>query len=75
MREVWFWQNENFSLYYLREETPSQFQQTFGYERIERSEILPDLDTNLLAECLSNSNPLAAAKEFRQRVRSQFNID
>ena len=44
-------------------------------ERIERSEILPDLDINLLAECLSNSNPLAAAKEFRQRLRSQFGKD
>ncbi|URD52339.1 Uma2 family endonuclease [Chroococcidiopsis sp. CCNUC1] len=72
VREVWFWQNENFSLYHLREETPSQFQQTFGYERIDRSEILPSLDINLLAECLTNSNPLAAAKDFRQRLRSQF---
>ncbi|MDZ4875063.1 MAG: hypothetical protein CLLPBCKN_004459 [Chroococcidiopsis cubana SAG 39.79] len=72
VREVWFWQNENFFLYHLREETPSQFQQTFGYERIDRSEILPSLDINLLAECLTNSNPLAAAKDFRQRLRSQF---
>ena len=75
VREVWFWQNENFSLYYLREETPAQFRQTFGYERIDRSEILPNLDINLLAECLTNSNPLAAAKEFRQRLRSQFDKD
>ncbi|MBD2304643.1 Uma2 family endonuclease [Chroococcidiopsis sp. FACHB-1243] len=72
VREVWFWQNENFYLYYLREETPDRFQQNFGYERIERSEILPNLDISLLAECLSNSNPLAAAKDFRQRLRSQF---
>jgi Uma2 family endonuclease len=75
VREVWFWQNESFSLYYLREETPSQFMQTFGYERIDRSEILPNLEIKLLAECLSNSNPLAAAKEFRQRLRSQFSKD
>jgi len=75
VREVWFWQNESSFLYYLREELPFQFQQTSGYERIERSEILPNLNINLLAECLLNSNPLAAAKEVRQRQRSQFNID
>ncbi|NHC35042.1 Uma2 family endonuclease [Scytonema millei] len=72
VREVWFWENESFSPYYLWEETPSQSMQTFGYGKIERSEILPNLDINLLAECLSNSNPLAAAKEFRQRLRSQL---
>lgn len=72
VREVWFWQNENFSIYHLREETPSQFRENFGYERIDRSEILLNLDINLLAECLTNSNPLAAAKEFRQRLRSQL---
>jgi len=75
VREVWFWQNESSFLDYLREELPFQFQQTSGYERIERSEILPNLNINLLAECLLNSNPLAAAKEVRQRQRSQFNID
>lgn len=69
VREVWFWQNESFPLYYLREQTPSQFRH-FGYERIDRSEILSNLDINLLAECLTNYNPLAAAKEFRQRLRS-----
>ncbi|MDV2993358.1 MAG: hypothetical protein N4J56_003012 [Chroococcidiopsis sp. SAG 2025] len=66
VREVWFWQNESFSLCHLREETPSQFRH-FGYERIDRSEILPNLDIDLLAECILISNPLAAAKEFRQR--------
>jgi Uma2 family endonuclease len=75
VREVWFWQNENFSIYHLREETPNQFVQTFGYERSEKSEILPNLDMDLLAECILISNPLAAAKEFRQRLRSQLNRD
>jgi Uma2 family endonuclease len=72
IREVWFWQNDQFSLYHLREETPFEFAQTFGYEQIHQSEILPDLDMNLLAECVRNPNPLAAAKEFRQRLRSQL---
>ncbi|NJM86529.1 MAG: Uma2 family endonuclease [Hydrococcus sp. RU_2_2] len=68
VREVWFWQNNNFSIYHLREEIPSQFVPTFGYEQITYSELLPDLDMNLLAECVRNPNPLAAAKEFRQRL-------
>jgi Uma2 family endonuclease len=72
-REVWFWQNERFKLYHLREETPTQFVSTFGYELIERSELLPDLDIDLLTECVLNPNPLAAAKEFRQRLREQLN--
>lgn len=70
--EVWFWQNERFSLYYLREETPVQFVQTCGYELIQKSELLPDLDIELLTECVKNPSPLAAAKEFRQRCRSQL---
>jgi Uma2 family endonuclease len=68
VREVWFWQNNNFSIYHLGEEIPSQFVSTFGYEQITYSELLPDLDINLLAECVRNPNPLAAAKEFRQRL-------
>ena len=72
--EVWFWQNNRFKLYRLREETPTQFASTFGYELISRSELLPDLDINLLTECVQNPNPLAAAKEFRQRLREQLNL-
>ena len=72
--EVWFWQNNRFKLYRLREETPTQFDSTFGYEPIDRSELLPDLDINLLTECVQNPNPLAAAKEFRQRLREQLNL-
>ena len=71
VREVWFWQNDNFSIYHLREEIPSQFAQTFGYELMTHSELLPDLDMNLLTQCVRFPNPLAAAKEFRQRLREK----
>ncbi|TAG90092.1 MAG: hypothetical protein EAZ18_19625 [Oscillatoriales cyanobacterium] len=70
VKEVWFWQNERFSLYYLREEIPVQFVQTCGYEQIYRSEILPNLDIELLAEYVRYPNSLAAVKEFRQRLIS-----
>ncbi len=77
VREVWFWQrvgeasrNENrLALYHRREETPAQFAATAGYEAIARSELLPDLDIDLLTRCLQNPNPLAAARAFRQGLQ------
>ena len=39
--EVWFWRNQQFSIYRLRNQ---------GYEAIERSEFLPDLDFSVLAQ-------------------------
>ncbi|WP_164929474.1 Uma2 family endonuclease [Gloeobacter violaceus] len=72
VREVWFWQHQRFLIYHLREDwTP--FAQTFGYEAIHHSELLPDLDLELLGECIQNPNPLAAAKAFRQRVENKRN--
>lgn len=71
VREVWFWQNNQFSIYHLREEVPAQFVQTFGYEAINHSEVLPGLDMELLSACVRNPNPLAAAKEFRQGVQNK----
>jgi Uma2 family endonuclease len=71
VREVWFWQTDQFQLYHLREQPPAQFTQTFGYELINQSELLPTLDINLLTECLKHPNPLAAVKRFREWVRSR----
>jgi len=75
VREVWFWQsvgeasrNENhLAIYHRREDT--QFAATAGYEPIARSELLPDLDMELLTRCLQNPNPLAAARAFRQGLQ------
>jgi Uma2 family endonuclease len=75
IREVWFWQTDAFRLYHLREENPFQFAQTFGYEPICQSEILPNLDIALFADCIRNPNPLAAAKVFRDRLRAQRQSD
>ena len=73
VREVWFWQTNRFILYHLREET-SAHAQTFGYEAIERSELLPELDMKFFSKCVQNPNPLAAAKAFRQGVRQQREV-
>lgn len=70
VREVWFWQTNRLSLYHQREETPTQFADTAGYEAIQQSEVLPDLDLELLTRCLQNPNPLAAAKAFQQGLRA-----
>jgi Uma2 family endonuclease len=72
IREVWFWQNDRFSLYHLREASPAQFAHTYGYEALTRSELLPELDIEFLAECVRHTNPLTATREFRKRLREQF---
>ncbi len=70
--EVWFWHHDGFSLYHLREETPSTFIQTYGYEEITHSELLPHLDVDLLAAYVRHPNPLAAAKEFRKSLQEKL---
>lgn len=67
--EVWFWQNGRLSLYHLRSDASDQYVDTFGYEQIDCSELLPGLDIALLADCVRNPNPLAAAKIFRQSIK------
>ncbi len=67
--EAWFWQDNQLFLYLLRERTPLRFKQTFGYESAVRSELLPALDMALLTECIQQPSPLAAAKQFRSRLR------
>ena len=57
--EVWFWEDGVFELYHLRES---------GYERIERSEVLPDLSIELLSRCLLMASKVEAGKEFRRAI-------
>ncbi|MFS8117508.1 MAG: Uma2 family endonuclease, partial [Microcoleus sp.] len=69
VREVWFWRNDKFSIYHLREEIPVEFVSNCGYELITKSELLPELDIDLLTECVKNPQPLAAAKEWRRNCQ------
>ena len=41
--EVWFWENNQLSLYHLKND---------NYEQINQSELLPDFDIDLLASCV-----------------------
>ena len=58
--EVWFWQNNQFSVYHL---------QAGEYKKILKSELLPDLNLSLLAEYIIKSDPLEAALEFREKIK------
>jgi len=58
--EVWFWQDNCFTLYHLGEQE---------YEQVGFSEFLPDLDLNLLASYVTYSEPLDAVLEYRQALR------
>ncbi|HBB31368.1 MAG TPA: hypothetical protein DDZ80_10855 [Cyanobacteria bacterium UBA8803] len=57
--EVWFWEDGVFALYCLRSD---------GYEQIQRSLALPDLDMNLLSRCLMMASKVEAVREFMKAI-------
>ena len=57
--EVWFWEDGFFSLYYLQDS---------GYQRIDRSVVLPGLDIDLLRRCLLMADTVEAGLEFRRAI-------
>ncbi|WP_071192551.1 Uma2 family endonuclease [Trichormus sp. NMC-1] len=57
--EIWFWEDGTLAVYCLRETE---------YEKVVKSELLPDLDLFLLNRCLLISSPLEAVKEFRRNL-------
>lgn len=61
--EVWFWENNSFSLYCLDNE---------NYQTAVRSRFLPLLDLSLLANYVSFPEPMDAVIEFRQKIREQI---
>jgi Uma2 family endonuclease len=61
VREVWFFKNNQFEVFCLREQE---------YELVQNSELLPNLDLSLLAEYAVATNPLEAALTFREKVRN-----
>lgn len=67
--EVWMWKM-NGSLYHLREETPSRFIDTHGYERIAKSELLPNLDISLLEQCALITDLVQCIDEFEQGLKN-----
>lgn len=66
--EVWLWEINRIKLYHLREETPTVFLSTHGYEQIKSSELLPELDISLLEQCTLISNQIQAIDEFEKGI-------
>lgn len=62
IKEIWFWQNDCLTIYYLN--------QKGEYQQQNQSVILPELDVNLLASYVTASNPRIAVKEFLSRISS-----
>ena len=59
VKEVWFWHNERFEVHHLEGEE---------YEQVSRSQLLPHLNLDLLANYVLHPDPLKAVLEFRQQV-------
>jgi Uma2 family endonuclease len=60
--EVWFWENNRLSVYGLRED---------NYEQVSRSELLPELDLELLVRCVLMPSRIEARQEFLKGIRQQ----
>ena len=60
--EVWFWKNNQLTVYGLRED---------NYEQISRSELLPELDLELLVRCVLMPSRIEARREFIQGILPQ----
>ncbi|MGD1855400.1 MAG: Uma2 family endonuclease [Leptolyngbyaceae cyanobacterium] len=62
VREVWFWENQTFSLYGLID--PDS-----GYEPLSSSRLLPQLDLSVLAKFIDNPSQTKAVKAYRQTLQ------
>lgn len=60
VREVWFWQNNQFQVYCLQDN---------DYQQQSKSQLLPDLDLSQLAQYVVIKDPLEAIVEWREKVR------
>ncbi len=60
--EVWFWEDNCFSLYCL---------DNGNYQAVSQSRFLPQLDLSLLADYVVSPEPMDAVIEFQQKIREQ----
>ncbi|PSR18065.1 hypothetical protein C8255_09305 [filamentous cyanobacterium CCP3] len=63
--EVWFWQNQQLRIYGLIDEKN-------GYQALETSRYLPQLDVALLASYVNHPSQTQAVKAYRQALRNQL---
>jgi Uma2 family endonuclease len=60
--EVWLWEKEQLKVYFLGVD---------GYELVERSRLLPNLDLDLLVSCIQMPSRLEAMKTFMAGIQSE----
>lgn len=61
--EVWLWEDDRIQVYYLEADS---------YSSIDRSQLLPDLDLDLLVRCVQIPSRLEAMKTFMASVISKM---
>jgi Uma2 family endonuclease len=65
VKEVWFWESQQLSIYSLVGEST-------GYEALQTSQLLPQLEVALLASFVSNPNQTQAVKAYRRALRQSL---
>ncbi|MEH1869029.1 MAG: Uma2 family endonuclease [Nostoc sp.] len=60
INEVWFWENNQLSVYHLNND---------NYEQINQSQLLPELDISLLERCVLMPSIIEARTEFIKEIR------
>lgn len=63
IREVWFWQDDRFTLYQL-------VNSTTGYQELERSQLLPNLDLALLCQFIDPEQEPQMVRAYHQALQS-----
>ncbi|WP_227789190.1 Uma2 family endonuclease [Nodularia sp. LEGE 06071] len=63
VKEVWFFRNNQFEIYILQSE---------NYQQFVKSELLPNLDLEILAEYAIAPDPLEAILGFREKVKASL---
>jgi Uma2 family endonuclease len=61
--EVWLWENNQLQVYGFK---------ASGYDRLTRSQLLPDLDLDLLVRCVQMSSRLESIKTFHNGLQSSI---
>jgi Uma2 family endonuclease len=61
--EIWQWQDGIFIIYHLRSE---------GYEQVEQSVLLPNLDVQILANYVNPAEQFDAVMAYREMIRSSM---
>ena len=63
--EVWFWQNQTFTIYCLENDS---------YQTKSNSQVLTNLDLNLMAQYVTINDPLEAINQWRKQIKGNTSV-